>query len=360
MIMNLYRNIDRTRLQFDFIIDHTENCTYREEIEALGGKIYILPAFNLKNLLIYRKAWREFFRQHPEYGIIHGHVRSTASIYLGIAQKFGLTTIAHSHSTSSGYGLQALIKSFLQYFIRFRAEYLLACSEASGEWLYGKRACKRDNFLIIKNAVDSSEFVFNSDRRKRIREELNLESKLVIGHVGRFIAAKNHRFLIDIFKAIHDKKENSMLLLVGDGELRNSAEERVKELGLLNSVIFTGLRSDIPDLLHAMDVFVFPSLYEGLPVTLIEAQASGLPCIISDSITSEVCITPIMRPVSLAKPSSSWADIVINAAGGDRQAMEHYLKNSGFDIEDSADKLSKFYEGIERNRKNEQIHFTSG
>lgn len=353
MIMNLYRNIDRTRLQFDFIIDHTEDCTYGAEIEALGGKIYVLPTFKLKNLLIYKKAWKDFFRQHPEYEIIHGHVRSTASIYLGIAKKYGLVTIAHSHSTSSGYGIQALIKNFLQYFIRYKADFLLACSKGSGEWLYGKKACNRDNFMIVNNAINTSKFAFNIDARNRVRNEFNLESKLVIGHVGRFIAAKNHSFLIDIFKAVHDKNTDTVLLLVGDGELRHAAEERVKELGLSDSVIFTGTRNDTPDLLQAMDVFLFPSIYEGLPVTLIEAQASGLPCIISDSITSEVCVTPIIKYVSLTKLPSQWAEIVISAERGERGGMEHYLKNSGYDIEDSALKLSTFYESLERKPKNE-------
>lgn len=348
MVMNLYRNIDRTKMQFDFIVHTRDKCAYDDEIMALGGRIYRVPRYKGKNHLQYKKAWNSFFKEHPEYKIIHGHVRSTASIYLKIAKKHGLATIAHSHSTSSGTGFSAIVKNILQYQIRYIADYLFACSESAGIWLFGKKACKGDNYYILNNAIDTQKFIYNEKKRMEKRKEFQLEDKFVIGHVGRFYGAKNHNFLIDIFKAIHDRNNNAVLMLVGDGELRQSIEKKVNDLGLNNKVIFTGVRSDIPDILQSMDVFLFPSLYEGLPVTLIEAQATGLSCIISDTITSEVCITPYIKPVSLSKTANEWADIVISSGKIDRIDTSHYIKENGFDIQETVKKLTMFYENIIR------------
>lgn len=301
MIMTLYRNIDRTKVQFDFIVHANEKCAFEDEVRFLGGNIYKVPRYNGKNHFQYKKAWNEFFQNHPEYKIIHGHIRSTASIYLKIAKKLGLITIAHSHNTSSGGGFSAVVKNILQYPIRSIADYLFACSRAAGEWLYGKRACKGDNFFILNNAIDTEKFIFNEETRLKKRKELQIEDKFVIGHVGRFHPQKNHYFLIDIFKEIYNINKNSVLLLIGDGDLKKSIQEKVEDLGLSNNVVFTGVRPNVPELLQAMDVFLFPSLYEGLPVALIEAQAAGLPCIVSDKITTDTKITDLISFVPLTK-----------------------------------------------------------
>lgn len=346
MVMNLYRDIDRTKVQFDFIIHTRDKCAYDDEIESLGGKIYRVPRYNGKNHFQYKKAWNIFFQEHPEYKIIHGHVRSTASIYLKIAKKYGLTTIAHSHSTSSGIGFSGIAKNILQYQIRYIADYLFACSESAGIWLFGKKACQKDNFYILNNAIDTQKFIYNQKKRMEKRKEFQLEDKFVIGHVGRFYGPKNHKFLIDVFKAVHERNNNAVLMLVGDGELQQSIEKKVNDLGLSNNVMFTGVRPDIPDILQFMDVFLFPSLYEGLPVTLIEAQAAGLPCIISDTITNEVCITPYIRPVSLSKTANEWAEIVISSGKIDRIDTSYYIEKNGFDIRETVEELTMFYENI--------------
>ncbi|MFD0961662.1 glycosyltransferase family 1 protein [Paenibacillus chungangensis] len=349
MIMNLYRNMDRSKIQFDFIVHTEDKCAFDDEIYKLGGKIFRVPAYKGTNHSLYLKSWHFYFKKHPEYKIIHGHVRSTASIYLRTAKKYGLITIAHSHSTSSGNGLSAIAKNILQYPIRHVADYFFACTKTAGEWLFGKRICKKENFNILKNAIDAKRFVYNNVVRNRVRNELRVEDKFVIGHVGRFHYSKNHQFLIDIFKNVHEKDENAILLLVGEGELQDTIRMRVCNLGLDNNVIFTGVRSDIPELFQAMDMFVFPSVYEGLGIVLIEAQASGLSCVVADTIPKEALITGNVEQVSLSKSPDVWAKAIfqrVNRNRYDRTNTYAEIKNSGYDIEDSYKWLQEFYLGL--------------
>jgi glycosyltransferase involved in cell wall biosynthesis len=345
MMMNLYRNMNRSEVQFDFVVHTDDHCSFDDEIKALGGKIFRVPTYQGRNHLRYKKSWEDFFKTHPEYKIIHGHIRSTASIYLKIANNYGLVTIAHSHSTSSGTGLPALIKNTLQYPIRYIGNYLFACSQTAGIWLFGKKACKRDNFYLLNNAIDTSKYIFNETLRRDKREEFQIQDRFVVGHVGSFGYPKNHEFLIDIFKAIHDKEPNSVLMLVGEGELREKMEEKVADLGLTDSVIFTGLRHDIPELLQAMDVILFPSLYEGLPVTIVEAQASGIKCIISDTITKEVvCDDNLVSFMSLKSHVNDWADQVLEYSNGYTRKNGHdQIIKSGYDIQQTSAVLQKFY-----------------
>lgn len=345
MIMNLYRHIDRSEVQFDFVVHTNDHCSFDDEIKELGGKIFRIPAYRGRNHLRYKKSWEAFFKKHQEYKVIHGHMRSTASIYLKIAKKYGLVTIAHSHNTSSGIGLTASIKNTLQYPIRYIGDYLFACSQTAGIWLFGKKACKKENFYLLNNAIDTNKFIFNEKLRREKREEFQIQDKFVIGHIGRFHYQKNHEFLIDIFKAIHDKDSNSVLMLVGDGELRKKMENKVAALGLTDSVIFTGLRHDIPELLQAMDVILFPSLYEGLPVTIVEAQASGIKCIISDTITREVvCDENLVRFMSLKSHVNDWADRVLEYANGYTRGNGYgQIVKGGYDIQQTSALLQNFY-----------------
>jgi glycosyltransferase involved in cell wall biosynthesis len=345
MIMNFYRNTDRSKIQFDFIVHSQEECMFDKEIRDLGGNIYYVPPYTGKNHFHYKMAWHNFFKEHPEYNVIHGHVRSTASIYLKIAKKYELITIAHSHSTSSGNGVSALIKNLLQYPIRYTADYLFACSKVAGNWLFGKMATKKANFVVLNNAIETNKFAYNEDLRIKKRKELKIENKFVVGHIGRFNTPKNHKFLIDIFKEIYKLNPNTILLLIGDGELRESIENKVNDMGLSNSVIFTGVRSEISDLLQAMDVFLFPSLYEGLPVTLIEAQASGLKIYAANTITEEVAITNLVNYCSLKSTPNQWANRVINGLNKKNIRSKSFteVKNSNYDIEENAKWLENFY-----------------
>ena len=344
MVMNLYRNIDRSKVQFDFIVHTTDKCDYYDEIKSLGGKIYSIPAYIGKNHFQYKKAWLNFLKRHQEYKIIHGHVRSTAAIYLKIAKKYGLVTIAHSHSTSSGVGFSAIVKNILQYPIRYTADYLFACSSNAGEWLYGKKACQKEKFFIIKNAIDAKKFIYDEDKRNEMRREFNLEDKYVIGHIGRFNSPKNHKVLIDIFKELHDKNDKTVLILVGDGELKPIIEKKVADLELSNSVIFTGVRSDIPELLQAMDIFLFPSLFEGLGIVAIESQAAGLHCIVADTIPDEAFITDLIEKVSLNLSTDLWVEKILKYADGyERSNTYQKIKLSGYDIRKTAKGLEEFY-----------------
>lgn len=347
MIMNIYRNMDTSKIQFDFVIHTKEKCDFTEEIIKLGGGIYSVPAYTGLNHFVYKKAWKKFFREHPEYKIVHGHMRSTGAIYMKIAKKYGIKTIAHSHSTASrGNRLDQLVKNLMQIPIRYIADYLFACSNEAGKWLFGKGVLEKDNYRVIKNAIETKKYVFNEEIRNDMRKKLGVEDKFVVGHVGSFTYPKNHRFLIDVFYKIQEKNKDSVLLLVGDGQLRRDIEIKIDKLGIKDKVVLTGVRPNVNDYTQAMDCFVFPSLWEGLPVTVIEAQAAGLTCFISDRITPEVNITPYVHSISLNEAAELWADQILSRKEIHRFKAEDYIIKSGFDVKSSIEELTAFYQGI--------------
>lgn len=209
MVMNIYRNIDRTKVQFDFVKHTIKKCDYDDEIIKLGGKIYCVPRYTVKNHIAYKKVWYNLLKEHPEYKILHGHIISTASIYLNIAKKNGLITIAHSHSTSSrGNKIERFIKKIIQYPIRNVADYFYACSEDAGKWLFGRKSTQKNNYIIINNSIDVSSFRYDETKRHEIRQNFNIEDKFVIGHIGSFTYPKNHKFLINVFYEIQRQREN--------------------------------------------------------------------------------------------------------------------------------------------------------
>ena len=345
MVMNLYRTIDRTQVQFDFIIHTEKKQAYYDEIIALGGKIYHFPAFNGLNYFKMMNLWKLFFKDHPEYKILHSHVRSYASLYLPIAKNAGLKTIIHSHNTSSGKGLKAVVKFCLQRGLRKNVDYYFACSDVAGKWLFGEEITKQSNYHVLNNAIDVEKYAYSEMSRKKIRDEFNLKNELVVGHVGRFHPQKNHSFLVDIFAEIHKKRPDSVLMLVGTGDLMDSVKEKAAELKLDDSVIFTGSRADVNELLSAFDVFVFPSLFEGLPVTLVEVQAAGLPCFSSDTVTKEVDFDRKINYISLDKDAAYWADEIIN---GKPERLDHTeaIRKAGYDIQYTVKELTSFYQKL--------------
>lgn len=343
MVMNLYRNIDRSKIQFDFVVHTKDKCDFDEEVRSLGGEIHFVPQYTGKNHLQYKKSWHDLFNNNKEYKIIHGHVRSTAGIYLRVAKKYGLIAIAHSHNTSSGRGASALIKNSLQYPIRHIADYLFACSKFAGEWLFGKAKCKGENFHLLNNAIESRKFIFDENIRKNKREEFAIENKFVIGHVARFHPQKNHMFLIDVFKEVHKKNEDTVLMLIGKGELQPKVKEKVEKLGLSDSVIFAGLRKDIPELLQAMDLFVFPSLFEGLGIVAVEAQAAGLKCVVADTVPKEAFVTDLIESVSLNDSIEVWSDTIMKNSRYDRRNTQKEIYRQGYDIQKTSQWLERFY-----------------
>jgi len=343
-VMNLYRATDQSRVQFDFVKHIPDPGPLEPEIRALGGTIYLCPRYNGKNLAAYCAWWDRFFKEHPEYRIVHGHVRSTAALYLAIAKRHGRITIAHSHSTSNGSGFSARIKNIMQLPLRFTADYLFACSDKAGAWLYGKSAAARPNYRMIPNGIDCARFAFDPCKRDEMRRTLGLDGHFTVGHIGRFSEPKNHGFLVDVFAQVCAADPEARLLLVGDGDGRPAIEEKCRALGLAGKVLFVGNQMAPQDYYQAMDVFLFPSLWEGLPVSVVEAQASGLPCFISDVITRDVVLTGLVHPLSLRESPAVWAGHLLGARRprtGPTQAQREELRP--FDMSQVAEDLTRFY-----------------
>ena len=346
MIMNIYRNIDREKIQFDFVIDKNRGGFFEKEITELGGKIYKMPSFKGTNIHEIRKSWDVFFTEHSEYKILHSHVRSYASLYIPIAKKHGVKTIIHSHSTSNGSGISALVKAVMQYPLRYQADYFFGCSQKSGEWLFGKKIASGDRFFVIKNAIKTDEYKVDGNVRNQYRKELGIEENAIVYVlVGRLHEAKNHMFLLELFAGIVKKNPKDVLLLVGDGELRNQIVEKINELDLSRNVIMMGARKDVANILKASDCFLFPSNWEGLPVTVVEAQAAGLPCLISDRITDEVNITSLVKKIPIDQGIKCWIDAIENA-NLKKQNVIRQICEAGFDIKQSTEWLQNFYEEI--------------
>ena len=340
MIMNIYRNINRSKLQFDFVVHTDQKCAFNDEIKMLGGRIYSVPRFSITNALLYKKAWEKLLRNHPEWRIVHAHIASTASIFLKVANRLGRYSISHSHSIGSG--KHKLIRKLLEN--RISADYYFACSKAAGIFLYGESIISNPSFKVLPNAINTKEYTFNAIIRDKVRNNFEISDEILFGHIGNFTEVKNHHFLLDIFSVIKEKKECAKLMLVGDGPLRNEIEEYARHLGLENDIIFTGVRSDVNELVQAMDFFVFPSLFEGLPVTIVEAQTSGLPCVISDTVPDECILTKdLVTIMSLKQSAEEWANHILSRLGQPRVSHADEVRAHGYDIAETSKWLEEFY-----------------
>lgn len=345
MIMNLYRHIDRSKVQFDFVENSSEPAVFDEEILSLGGQIYRCPHYNGKNHFAYVKWWDDFFEVHSkEYPIVHGHIGSTAAIYLSIAKKHGAYTIAHSHNSGMGQGVRALLYKAASYNTRNIADYFFACSTPAGIDRFGFKIVNSGRYSMLNNAIDAAAYTYAPAKRADVRQALGLNDELVVGHVGRFNPQKNHPFLLEIFAALLKKEPNAVLLLVGGGEDMQKAQAKAQALGIAEHVRFLGVRGDVAELMQAMDVFVFPSLYEGLPVTMVEAQAAGLPCIISDKVPPECILTDSLVDIMpLSAAPDAWAEKILEKRDTPRTDRRAEIAAHGFDITTEAVKLQEFY-----------------
>lgn len=343
-VLNLYSEIDRSEWQFDFVTHDKRSGELEDKVEGMGGRVYHLPSLETVGPLRFVEKWKELLAEHVEWRVLHSHMRSTASLVLPVAKKAGMATIAHSHSTRNDGGAKALVKAVLQRPIRYQADFLVGCSSEAGKWLFGKRAFESDRYLYLPNAIDLNRYRFDEGRRSAVRAQFGMGDEIVFGHVGRMHEAKNHEFLIEVFDGLRKKFPNSALLLVGDGPLRGRIEGMVEEKGLSDAVRMLGDRSDVPDLLQAMDVFLFPSRWEGLPVSVIEALASGLPCYISDTITHDVDICDDVKRLPI-DDANAWVE-AIDPKG--RVDDREEIKTAGFDIRDSAKSLVELYRRSER------------
>lgn len=339
MLMNYYRHMDREKVQFDFLVHRQERAAYDDEIEALGGIIHRLPRL-IPWSGTYRNALDSFFAAHPEYRIVHVHQDCLSSVILKAAKKHGIPVrIAHSHTSNQDKNLKYLIKLFYKRSIPVYATELFACGKQAGDWMFGGAP-----YRVMNNAIDTQIYRYDPAMAGNIRRDLGIpEDALVLGHVGRFSPQKNHVFLLDIFGEVCNMEPNAYLLLVGDGELRPKIEEKIRAMGLSDRVILTGVRGDVPELMQAMDVFVFPSLYEGLPVTLVEAQAAGLPCFISDSIPADCDLTVLVERYSLENSALSWAEKICGVRRSQHADMRAEIAKAGFDIVENARWLQNYY-----------------
>ena len=349
-VMNIYRNIDREKVQFDFLCHYGREAAFNDEIRAMGGRIYEMPAIRDETHVYYWKlfayigALNKFFKEHKEYKIIHGQMTNTASIYMPIAKRHGVTTrIAHSHNSHGKVGMLGVVTDILKKPVFRYATDLFACSEAAAKYFYPESYIKAGKVKIVPNAVDAGRFRFNPEKRKQMRAEFGVGDKLVIGCVGRFRTEKNQAFLLNVLKEALKTEPTTVLLFAGDGPLEDTCKQKADEMGIADKCIFLGMRSDIPDVMQAMDVLAMPSLFEGLPVTGIEAQAGGSPIIASSGIPDEMNAIDMVEFVSLDTGEKVWAEKLIAKAKQEKVDTIEKIKAAGYDIHTLVPWLQEFY-----------------
>lgn len=343
-VMNVYRNIDKENFQFDYVVHDKNKNFYLKEIQKNGSNVFYVPKYRLINHFSYVKAWNKIFKEHPEYKIIHCHIRSTASIILKIAKKFDLVTICHSHSTSNGKGISSFIKKMFQKKITYYADYLLGCSKQANEWLYGKEYL--NDSIVVNNAIDTKKFIYNNNIRNKVRNELKINDKFIIGQVGRLVSVKNQIFSLNLLYEYKKKNSDAFLLIVGSGEMYDNLKNEIEKLNLNDSVLILQDRDDINELLQGMDVFIMPSIYEGLPLSLVEAQAASLPCIISSNVVSGDLIDCLIKRIRLDDDIKVWIAAIDEAKNNKRTNRMDEIKKSGFDISETVVWFEKFYKKI--------------
>lgn len=356
-IMDLYRQMNRDEIQFDFLVHSSavhgfredaperQPQFYDEEIRQLGGHIYVLPKFRVYNYPAYRKAVQDFFRQHHEFRVVQGHMTSTAGIYLPIAKRCGVpVTVAHARNAGVDKGLKGIATRFFRRNLVQKADYCFACSVLAGTDVFGEEAMRRGKVKIIHNAIDAGRFTYDPAKRVKARAKLGLTEQLVIGHVGRFDYQKNHPYLIDIFAKLCGLRQDAVLLLLGEGSGMEEAKAKCHMLGIAEKVRFLGNQKHPEDYYQAMDIFLLPSLYEGLPGVLVEAQAAGLRCYVSDTVTREAKATDLVTYLSIEQPAKEWAKRIDAGASYDRSDTYQIMKDAGFDVEAQAAGYRMFYQ----------------
>lgn len=340
IIMSLYRAIDKTKVQFDFFVESESKIINREEIESMGGKVIIIPSYS--HVFKYMKTLKKLFVQ-GKYDIVHSNMSTLSVFSLRAAEKAGIKVrICHSHSTSNRKEWKKnIMKNMLRPFSKKYATNYFACGELAGRYLFGNKTYDKGLVTIINNAIDLDKFKFNEEFRKEIRSKLNIsDDTFVMGHIGRFMPQKNHKFLIEIFNEFQKKNNNSKLLLIGAGELLDDCKKQVKNLQIEDKVIFYGTTNEAYKFYNAMDCFVLPSLYEGLPIVGVEAQANGLPCFFANTISKEARIKTNCVFLDL-NDSKKWSHSILNNDNSCRDDFE--IINKKFEINDISNHLMSIY-----------------
>lgn len=348
MIMNYYRNIDRRRIQFDFLV-FSEKSFFDDEVLSLGGKIFRITP-RRKNPIKNYKELDIFFRENTTYKIIHVHQGINYFAPLVKAFKYKVPVrIVHSHGMNPNLIRKqgVLFDLFTKPYINKLGTHFISCSEHAAQQIFTQTCIEKKHYTLLHNAIDTDKFYSNFEVKKEMRKKMNLEDKFVIGHVGNFTYPKNHKFIVDVFYQIHKKMKEARLVLVGDGPEINQIKQQVKNYGLSDEVIFLGVRADVQDIIKTFDRFIFPSHYEGLPVTLIEAQACGVRCYISSNITQEVKITDLIEYIEISKSAEDWADkILTKGIFFQPKDLKKIIEENGYSVKIQAKWLESYYEKI--------------
>ena len=352
VMRNIFDHIDRDRFHIDFLLlsDEPDGTELTKHIEESGSKVFHIVRRG-KEYSRHKKELKRFFSEH-QYDIVHTHMDAIGDEALLEAKRNGVKVrVAHSHSTAqlpAPRSVKDIIHKGIILYERSRlrrlASHYVACSTEAGEWLFGKKRCSGDRYLLFRNAIVPEELIYSHERYVRAREELGISNEVLIGHVGAFLYQKNHEFLISVFADI-SKRIDSKLVLIGCGELEPDIRRKVNELGISDRVLFLGSRTDVKDLLQGMDVFVFPSHHEGLPLAVLEAQAAGLRCVISDRISREVDVTGLVVFLPINEGTGIWADAVEKAASSEdvRVSPVERIRESGYDMCTNIHELEDFY-----------------
>lgn len=343
VVMNYYRNIDHNKIQFDFICDDDSVNIPYEEIEKLGGRVILIPPY--QKLFKYHKQLKRVLEE-GNYKIVHSHINTLSVFSLFAAKCAGVPVrIAHSHSTTNKKEWKKnLVKQVLRPFAKLFATDYVACTKHAGKWMFGKKELKNGKVFILNNAIDLDRFKYDEKVRKDKRKELKIDNDtLVIGHAGRFVQQKNHDYIIDVFNEIHKEDKNTVLVLVGQGPLMDSIKDKVKKLNIDNSVIFLGQRDDINELYQAFDIFLFPSLYEGLGMVLVEAQVSGLPCYASTEVPKIAKVTENVDFLDLDCDPKIWATLILNHDENERRNYIDEISSKGYNIKIENKRLEDYY-----------------
>jgi glycosyltransferase involved in cell wall biosynthesis len=348
-IMNYYRNIDTTKIHFDFLVHRQEEGVFEKEIEQLGGKVFRLPAVNPLNLKDYKKAVKDFFDSHPDYQIVHGQLSELGVFIYEEAKKRKIPIIiAHAHNSKMSWDIKAPFRFWWKSRMKKSINTYFTCGIDSAKWLFGEKLAEKA--YSMNNAVSVSKFQFKPEIRQKLRTDLGSENTINIVNVARFNKQKNHIFLLEVFAEVLKQKSNYHLYLVGEGGLKEDIINKIDELGIKEKVTLLGVRNDVEILLQAMDIYFFPSLFEGLPVSLIEAQASGIKCIISDGIPEEaVLVNDNVEVISLQKPKEFWAERIIENSTYERKDVSDIIKQKGYDIAENAKSLEIKYTELLQN-----------
>ena len=347
-LMDIIRHNDYQRVCIDVFSYRETPGIMDDEIISYGGKIYYNPPLSFKNMFWYVHYFQKFLEMHPEYKIVHAHQDAWCSVFCKGAYLAGVPVrIAHSRTAISKITVENIVKNVIKLPTRKYATHYFAVSALAGEWLFGKKNVANGKVRIWKNAINCESYRYDIEKRKKVRADLEVEDKTVLMHVGNFTPPKNQMYLLNVLKSLLERKKEYVLIFVG-GETAAGLQEKVRtktrDLGIEKSVKFLGSRSDINELLQGADVFCFPSFFEGMPGAVLEAQAAGLPCVISKTITEEVKVLNSTKMLPLKNSVNLWVEAIEQSSDISRHDTYEEMVNAGFDIKQMTNELMKFYE----------------